>query len=344
MLRDLVEILPRLEETIDVPPTRLRHTAERLIGRDDELTMLDEAWKEASINVVVVRGKGGEGKTSLVTTWMAELASKRWRGAEHVYDWSFYSQGTKDQTSASAENFIIAALEHFGDENPNSGGFAERGARLAKLIGERRCLLVLDGLEPLQYPPGAMHGQLKDPGMAALLRGLVASNAGLCVVTTREKVDEIKQHYVRSAIDHPLDFLSPLAGAALLHFAGARRAGEQQIGPDDQELQKASGEINGHALTLFLIGQYLKLMTPREFGDIRQRDCMNLAEAEAEYKNDATRKYGHAFKAIEAYEVWFAAGDEQAKRQLAMHDCWDYSIDRHRRTVWPHCDPQPCRV
>ena len=228
MLRDLVEILPRLEETIDVPPTRLRHTAERLIGRDDELTMLDEAWKEGSINVVVVRGKGGEGKTSLVATWMAELASKRWRGAEHVYDWSFYSQGTKDQTSASAENFIVAALVHFGDENPNSGGFEERGARLAKLIGDQRCLLVLDGLEPLQYPPGAMHGQLKDPGMAALLRGLVASSVGLCVVTTREKVDEIKQHYGRSAIDHPLDFLSPLAGAALLHFAGARRRVERR--------------------------------------------------------------------------------------------------------------------
>src|SRR6185503_17329960 len=41
-------------------------------------------------------------------------------------------------------------------------------------------------------------------------------------------------------------------------------------------------------------------------------------DAEAEYKNDATRKYGHAFKAIEAYEKWFESGDEQAKRQLAI--------------------------
>jgi hypothetical protein len=134
-------------------------------------------------------------------------------------------------------------------------------------------------------------------------------------VTTREKVDEIKQHYGKTAIDHALEFLSPVAGAALLHYAGAVRAGEKTIARDDKELQQASVEVHGHALTLFLIGQYLSLT---EDGDIRRRDRMKLADAEAEYKNDATRKYGHAFKAIEAYEKWFEAGDEQAKRQLAI--------------------------
>jgi hypothetical protein len=315
VLRDLVEILPRLESRIDVPPTKLRHTAEVLIGRDEELSMLDAAWSDEHKNVVVVRGKGGEGKTSLVASWMAELAMKDWRGAECVFDWSFYSQGTRDQGTASAETFIVAALTFFGDADPNRGAFEERGARLAQLVGSKRCLLVLDGLEPLQYPPGPMHGQLTDKGMAALLRGLVGRNAGLCIVTTREKVDEIKQHYGKAAIDHPLEFLSPLAGAALLHYAGAQRAGEKKIAADDKELQQASVEVNGHALTLFLLGQYLKLT---EDGDIRRRDRMKLAEAEAEYKNDATRPYGHAFKAIEAYETWFAAGDEQAKRQLAI--------------------------
>lgn len=315
VLRDLVEILPRLETRIDVPPTKLRHTAEVLIGRDGELTMLDAAWNDSQKNVVVVRGKGGEGKTSLVASWMAELTMKDWRGAEYVFDWSFYSQGTRDQGTASAETFIIAALAFFGDPNPNLGGPEERGARLARLTGAKRGLLVLDGLEPLQYPPGPMHGQLTDSGMAALLRGLAGRNDGLCVVTTREKVDEIKQHYGRSSIDYPLEFLSPVAGAALLHYAGAQRAGEKTIAADDTELQEASVEVRGHALTLFLVGQYLKLT---EYGDIRRRDRMKLADAEAEYKNDATRKYGHAFKAIEAYETWFASGDEQAKRQLAI--------------------------
>lgn len=293
---------------IRLAPTKLPATAKHLIGREAELAMLDETWDDPHKNVVVVRGKGGEGKTSLVAAWMAELTMKDWRGAECVLDWSFYSQGTRDQSTASGETFIISALGDFGDPDPNAGGPEERGARLARLVGERRGLLVLDGLEPLQYPPGPMHGQLHDKGIAALLKGLAGQNAGLCVVTTREKVDEIQQHYGKSAIDHSLEFLSPEAGAALLHHSGAQRAGEKfPITADDEELQQASREVQGHALTLFLIGQYLRLT---EQGDIRRRDRLKLAEAEAEYQNDATRPYGHAFKAIEAYDRWFAAGDD----------------------------------
>src|SRR5207237_5303350 len=136
------------------------------------LTVLDAVVNYSQKNSVGLRGKGGEGKTSLVAGWMAELAAKDWRGAEWVYDWSFYSQGTRDQSTASAEPFIHAALTFFRDPDPNAGGPEERGARLARLAGTKRGLLVLDGLEPLQYPPGPMHGQLKDPGMSALLRGL----------------------------------------------------------------------------------------------------------------------------------------------------------------------------
>jgi tetratricopeptide (TPR) repeat protein len=315
VLRDLVEILPRLETRLDVPPTRLRHTAGQLVGRDAELNLLDEAWNNPHINLVVIRGKGGEGKTALVAAWMAELAAKDWRGAERVLDWSFYSQGTRDQASATSEVFIHDALEHLGDPDPNAGDAAARAGRLACLIGDQRCLLVLDGLEPLQYPPGPLHGALKDPGMAALLRGLVARNAGLCVVTTRERVEEIQQHYGQSAVDHELKVLSPLAGAHLLHNAGARRAGAQPIAADDAELQQASREVRGHALTLSLMGQYLHLTAG---GDIRQRDRMKLADADKEYTNDTTRPYGHAFKAIEAYERWFADGGPAARRQLAL--------------------------
>lgn len=315
VLRDLVEILPRLETRLDVPPTRLRHTAAELVGREAELSLLDHAWNDTRTKLLVIRGKGGEGKTALVATWMAELAAKDWRGAERVLDWSFYSQGTREQVAATAEVFIQQALAELGDPDPNAGDATARAARLAKLIGGQRCLLVLDGLEPLQHPPGPMRGALKDPGMAALLRGLVARNEGLCVITTREQVLEIEQHYGKSAVDHELKFLTPLAGAQLLYQSGARRAGNKDIHADDPELQRASEEVRGHALTLALIGQYLRLTAG---GDIRQRDRMKLSDADSEYKNDATRPYGHAFKAMEAYERWYADGDEGAHRQLAV--------------------------
>lgn len=315
VLRDLVEILPRLESGVLVSPTRLRHTAERLIGRDQELTRLDASWNDPHKNVVIVRAFGGVGKTSLVATWMAELALKNWRGAGRVFDWSFYSQGTSDQSSASSDIFIAEALRFFGDPDPTFGSPWERGARLAGLVGKSRCLIVLDGLEPLQYPPGPMQGKLKDQAIEALLKGLVAQNAGLCVVTTRERVADIQQHYGRTADDLELTFLSDLAGAALLHYAGATRAGAKTIAPDDKELLAASREVRGHGLTLQLLGQYLRLA---EDGDILKRDTVRLADADQEYRNDATRPYGHAFKAMEAYEKWFAGEGERGQRQLAI--------------------------
>ncbi len=315
VLRDLVDILPRLESRTEVTPTRLRHTAERLVGRDDELTRLDASWNDPHKHVVIVRAFGGMGKTSLVATWMAELALKNWRGAERVFDWSFYSQGTRDQSAASADTFIAAALRAFGDPDPTLGSPWDRGARLASLVGKARCLLVLDGLEPLQYPPGPTAGKLRDQGIEALLKGLVARNPGLCVVTTREKVPDIQQHYGRAADDVALTQLSDRAGAALLHNAGARRAGAKPIAADDRELQAASREVRGHGLTLQLLGQYLRLV---EGGDILKRDTVRLADADHEYQNDATRPYGHAFKAMEAYEKWFASAGPLGQRQLAI--------------------------
>ncbi len=315
VLRELADILPALELRIEVPPTRLRHTAEQLLGREADLSMLDEAWNDRKKNVVVVRGKGGEGKTSLVASWMTELALRDWRGAERVFDWSFYSQGTGEQGATSADLFLHTALTAWGDPDPTLGSPAERGARLARLVGAQRSLLVLDGLERLQYPPGALHGQLKHPGLAALLRGLASHNAGLCVITTRLQVPEIRQFYSKTAVDHSLANLSPLAGAALLYNAGAQRVGFVKIQPDDAELQQASVEVQGHALTLNLMGHYLRLT---ENGDIRRRDRMKLAEADAEYKSNPQDVYGHAYKSIEAYEKWLAAGDEEAHRQLAV--------------------------
>src|SRR5205085_1931091 len=55
VLRDLVEILPALEKRIEVPPTKLRHAVERLIGRDAELTILDRAWNDPHTRVLIVR-------------------------------------------------------------------------------------------------------------------------------------------------------------------------------------------------------------------------------------------------------------------------------------------------
>src|SRR5262249_15175550 len=115
------------------------------------------------------------------------------------FDWSFYSQGTRREGDPTAHRapdatrFIAEALEFFGDvhmANSNASPW-DKGHRLSLLVSQYRTLLILDGLEPLQAPPGPSFGELRDDGMRALLNGLRVSNRGLCVVTTRERVADL---------------------------------------------------------------------------------------------------------------------------------------------------------
>jgi hypothetical protein len=84
---------------------------------------------------------GGVGKTSLVATWAARLAARDFDGARY-FDWSFYSQGTRDQTAASGDQFIARARECFGDPEMAQSPVSpwDKGARLAQSIaGSARC-------------------------------------------------------------------------------------------------------------------------------------------------------------------------------------------------------------
>jgi hypothetical protein len=185
------------------------------------------------------------------------MAARHYDCAELVYGWSFYRQGTSGGTS-SADQFLDAALAWFGDPDPRIGTAWEKGERLAKLMVHRRTLLVLDGLEPLQYPPGSQEGRLRDPSLQALLKELAAFNTGLCVVTTRLPVADIADHERTSAPRRELEHLSSDAGSKLLRASGVKG--------DKVELRSASDEFNGHCLALTLLGSYL---ADAHGGDIR---------------------------------------------------------------------------
>jgi hypothetical protein len=171
----------------------------------------------------------------------------------------FYRQGTSEATS-SADEFLEATLAWFGDPHPRLGTAWEKGERLAKLVSCRRTLLILDGLEPLQNPPGPQEGRLRDPSLQALLRELAAFNSGLCVITTRLPIADVADHERSSAPRRELEQLSGDAGAELLQALGVK--GDQAV------LRSASDEFSGHCLGLALLGSYL---TDAHNGDIRCR-------------------------------------------------------------------------
>ena len=273
-----------------------------MVERRISLSWID-AWANQDVNVVTIVAWAGVGKSTLVNHWLRRMAAEHYRSAELVFGWSFYRQGTSGDTS-SADEFLDAALTWFGDPDPRIGTAWEKGERLAKLVAHRRTLLVLDGLEPLQNPPGPQEGRLREPSLQALLRELAAFNTGLCVITTRLPVADLADHEGTSALRRDLEQLSSDAGAKLLRALGVKG--------HEAELRSASDEFSGHCLALTLLGSYL---TDAYNGDIRCRK-----EVSARLAHDV-RQGAHARKVMESYQTWFGEGPElSVLRMLGLFD------------------------
>src|SRR6201987_226472 len=282
---------------------RLPITGSDVFGREEDLAFLNDAWANQHINVVTIVAWARVGKSTLVNHWLGRMAAEHYRSAELVFGWSFYRQGTSGGTS-SADEFLDATLAWFGDPDPRIGTAWEKGERLAKLVAHRRTLLVLDGLEPLQNPPGPQEGRLREPSLQALLRELAAFNKGLCVITTRTPVADIADHEHTSAVRRDLVQLSSDAGAKLLQALGVKG--------HEEELRSASDEFSGHCLALTLLGSYL---TDAYDGDVRCRK-----EVSDRLAHDVRRGV-HARKVIESYQSWFGEGPElSVLRTLGLFD------------------------
>lgn len=312
------------------PLTRGGGKPEKLIGREQELALLDLAFAQPRTAIVSLVAWGGVGKTMLVQHWLQRLQREGWFGARRVYAWSFYSQGTKEDRQGSEDTFLAHALAWFGVQCEPTLSPWDKGKILADAIARERTLLILDGIEPLQYPPGPMGGQLREPGVQSLLKQLARkvssvkpetpnskpeTGSGLCLVTTREPLTDLTDFERRpdsawgSMLRVDLGNLTEEAGAALLRHAGAKRSGAAEIKADDAELLAASREVDGHALTLNLLG---RLLARAHGGDIRRRDLVRFEEA------DRKEQGGTTFKMLAAFENWFAKSGEFGARQLAI--------------------------
>jgi len=282
---------------------RLPVTSPRVFGRQLELEVLRNAWADETQNIVTIVGMGGLGKSALLNAWLTRLAMERYAGAEGVFAWSFYRQDPNGQVD-SADQFVDAALAWLGDPPGSHTAVWERGHRLATLLQRRRILLVLDGLEPLQEPPSSpRHGRIRDPAMRVLLNELAALNDGLCVVTSRVGLTDLNAfvgHTVK-AID--LESLSKTAGVELLVECGVNGSAADLTALADSTL--------GHALTLTLLGNFLRLA---HAGDPHAWDMSVLDEIDH-------REGGHLGRVMEAYDNWFGDGPEgQLLSLVALFD------------------------
>lgn len=272
---------------------------EHLFGRDEELVWLERCWAERAF-VASISAWGGVGKTSLVTKWLCAMRDAGWPGAERVFVWSFYGQGMR--TAGSSDGFFAAALKAFGDADPLLGSPWEKGERLGKLVREKRTLLVLDGVEPMQWGPGEQEGQFKDPALQTLVQDLAVNNSGLLLMTSRLPIRDAAGLSGEKVRSRELKHLSPEAGADLLRA--------RKVQGTDEELRQASIEYDGHALALTLLGSYLEDVAN---GDIRRRNEIgSLLHDE--------REGGHARRVMASYEPLLGQTEREILRMLGLFD------------------------
>ena len=170
---------------------------------------------------------------------------------------------------------------------------------MAKLLIEHKCLLVLDGLEPLQHGGAGFNGQLKDRAMKRLLQTLEQQHTSLCIITTRINVHDISDR--AHVLSHPLDNLQTTDGVALLRSLGVQGR--------EQELENAVTEVEGHALTLHLLGNALHTYLG---SDIRKRDTLD------ELVDDYDEKGKHAFRVMQGYQVWLRGENGEPTTELQL--------------------------
>jgi len=228
-----------------------------------------------------------------------------------VLAWSFYSQGASEDKQASSSPFFEFALEQLNAEQRTFNSDEDKGDYLAKLLKTQPCVLVLDGLEPLQHATKGMRGELKHKDIRALLRSLASQTPDskvLCIITSRLAVQDLDgRSHVKTKNLHNL---TTADGVRLLQDLGV-------TGQKD-ELAKAVEEYGNHALALSLLGnilvyQYDGLVTQRE----------QIAELIEEDGDSSSR---HAFKVMQAYAHWF--GESAEGRLLNLLGLFDHPIDK----------------
>jgi hypothetical protein len=214
------------------------------IGRTDLLAALTKAWTQQYKRVVGLTGFGGDGKSVLVRKWIEELlmedTSTLPRG---IFWWTFSDK-------ASVEEFFEAALTFMAPDLPTNR--VESSADSARLIGSLlargRFLLVLDGLEALQYPTTAQFGLVTSGDLKQLLTYFASGyHHSMCVVTSRLPLVDLLAY--ASYSDLTVGRLAPEEGIALLESLGVHGL--------PKTLWRIVSEWEGHALSLSLIASFL---------------------------------------------------------------------------------------
>ena len=297
------------------------------VGREQEVAILKLANNSDSMRVIALVSSGGSGKTTVVHEWISKLDALCLRRFRHVFAWSFYSQGSSASKPIAIEPFLNAALAVLEIAGAEKLSAMDKAGLIVHKLCTEPCLMILDGLEPLQHSPAVpeLSGKFREPAIEEILRSLTDTALhpkidSLCVITTRVKLNELNG--VRRTAKQPrapyveiaMEDLNDIDGAGLLHELGVIRNGDLPLESDSPELRHASREVGGHALTLSLLGRYL---AKAEMGDLMRRSKVGFLEADAQIRGATTKRM------LKRFVEWFGRDQNLALSILRVLGLFD---------------------
>lgn len=275
-------ILQRLKKDSDaiIKSDRLPTVNGAFFGRKKEIKILNHALKNSKKSIIQLVAAGGTGKTKLIRHWLNKHKPK------NFISWSFHSQGGHENSQTSSTLFFEHAFNRLKSQEKKFLSEEAKGEHLAELLRRNQCVLVLDGIEPLQHSTTLRAGALKDRAIRQLLKSISLTPECLCIITTRIAIYDISDY--DTVVTYNLGNLTLIDSFRLLKSF--------IINGHRDDLKRLCVSHNNHALAITLLGQMLK---SRYKGDIRK-----YKEPRKMIKEYGNKGEHSAFKIMHDYEEW----------------------------------------
>ena len=244
------------------------------VGRDELLKFLTEEWKHQTKRITTLIGFGGEGKSSLVRRWISTAFGI------NIFWWSFYKNSDVDA-------FFEAAINYISDGKYPNPKKETRAEKLGAFLYTGKYLFVLDGFEVMQYSDNlSRYGEVMHNDLHQFLEYFAApTHDSHCYITSR--VPLRFGHYT-SVSKHDVDCLSIGDGCKLLRNLGV-------IG-STEKLEEVVQAWDGHALTLCLVGSYLR---ERHSGEVTADITGHIEDI-----HDNERRKNQVIRMLERYDTY----------------------------------------
>ncbi|PPK74875.1 ATP/maltotriose-dependent transcriptional regulator MalT [Methylobacter tundripaludum] len=313
-------------DIVEVDIFHLPEPTTALIGRKTELKQLTEAFKNPNKRLAIIVAAGGIGKSALTDEWLRQIEAQNYYGKTRVFGWSVYSQGSHN-TFADSQPFFSAVFEFLNKHRPKDDQIEipkeeiEKAPVLVRCLQQMPCLLILDGLEPLQNPENlqAMSGELKDSALKEFI-ACFRRTAGesFVLLSSRQPLVELKKWQAEHYLSLDLKTLPHDDGADLLQALGVTgKAAERQV---------ISKDLNGHALSLVLMGH---LLSEHHQGDCRYaKELPPLTSAHGD--SDAEKDSRHALRLLDYYD---SLQDEASRCFLQLLGLFDRSMNAAEKAI-----------